>query len=145
MSTIDDIIELSVSWGRIMRHNLMRLSIENHVNWLQLHVLWALAENRSMTMKELSQCLMVTAPTATTFADRLVKLGLVRRIADPTNRKIVRLVLTPSGQRQAKSSQRAQQLMMRRILGVLPTKEQRAMANIMRRLVTAHSTPMHHD
>ena len=143
MSSIENIIELSLTWGRIMRRNMMRLNSSGKLNFLQMHALWVLAERKTMTMKELADGMMIKAPTATTFADRLVKSGFVRRFHDAKNRKRVHLTLTTSGRKMVLRSQRAQRQMMRKILGVLPAKDQRAMARILKLLVTAHSHPPH--
>jgi DNA-binding MarR family transcriptional regulator len=52
----------------------------------------------SITMGELSQALDVSLSTATRTVDWLVKNSYVARCADPEDRRIVRVILTETGQ-----------------------------------------------
>lgn len=135
-----DIIDLSLTWGRIMRHKMITLAKHSKINLLQMHVLGMIAEHPGITMKHIAAALMVTAPTATAFIERLVKSKLVKRMPDPANRKLVRLAVTPSGRRFVAQTKRAQKRMMHGIIGVLPLSDQRTMARVMGRLVKAHSS-----
>lgn len=51
----------------------------------------------AMTMGELGQCLMVTGGSITGLTDRLEGDGLVRRLANPTDRRSHIIELTPRG------------------------------------------------
>jgi DNA-binding MarR family transcriptional regulator len=49
-------------------------------------------------MGELAECLEAASlSSATQMADRLVRLGLVERLSDPTDRRLVRVALSPRG------------------------------------------------
>lgn len=50
-----------------------------------------------MTMGELSQALDVPLSTATRFVDLLVKSEFAERLPDPSDRRVVRVGLTPTG------------------------------------------------
>jgi len=56
-----------------------------------------LDDHAGMTMKEFANAMFIASPSATTFVDRLTRLGWTKRKVDPENRKLVRLSLTPSG------------------------------------------------
>jgi DNA-binding MarR family transcriptional regulator len=62
----------------------------------QLSVLEHLCHG-AVSMRELAKNLGVGESAATAAADRLVKQGLVERLSDPADRRIVRLGLTPKG------------------------------------------------
>lgn len=51
-----------------------------------------------MTMGELSQAVDVPLSTATRIVDSLVGLGYAERLSDPTDRRVVRVGLTRTGQ-----------------------------------------------
>ena len=57
-----------------------------------------LAQREPMTMGEFSQNLDVPLSTATRLVDWLVKSGYVARLADPEDRRVVRVSLTGTGQ-----------------------------------------------
>jgi len=62
--------------------------------WL---VLAALAEQRSLTMTELTARTPASGPTVTRVVDRLVSTAAVYREVDPEDRRKVRVYLSPRG------------------------------------------------
>jgi DNA-binding MarR family transcriptional regulator len=68
------------------------------VTFQQMHALHAIARRSGITMGELAGCLEAASLSgATQMADRLVKLGLVERMSDPGDRRLVRVALSPRG------------------------------------------------
>ena len=65
----------------------------------QLGALEYLSARRESPMNELARHLGVTRPAATGLADRLIAQGLVSRQGDRSDRRVVRLNLTPKGRR----------------------------------------------
>src|SRR5438045_450401 len=96
---IDRILASWMKTGRIMRQRMSSLQKEKGMNPLQLHGLIIIREHDGITMKEFADHLRVTSPTATSFANRLVKLGWITRKHDLKNRKLVRLHISLSGQK----------------------------------------------
>ena len=60
----------------------------------QADALCMLSREGAMSMNDLARNLNIAMSTATALADRLLKQGQVERIADPTDRRVVRLGLT---------------------------------------------------
>lgn len=58
----------------------------------------ALGSNASLSMGELSDALSVPLSTATRLVNMLVGQGYVQRMADPDDRRVVRIGFTPVGQ-----------------------------------------------
>ncbi len=65
----------------------------------QLGVLEQLSGRKEIPMHELAKLIGVTCPAATGLVDRLIAQGLVSRQGDPRDRRIIRIRLTPKGQR----------------------------------------------
>jgi DNA-binding MarR family transcriptional regulator len=59
----------------------------------------ARAGDRGFTFIELSRLLLVTSGNLTGIVDRLERDQLVRRESDPTDRRVIRIQLTPRGRR----------------------------------------------
>lgn len=59
----------------------------------------ARAGDRGFTFIELSRLLLVTSGNLTGIVDRLERDHLVRRESDPTDRRVIRIKLTPRGRR----------------------------------------------
>ena len=65
----------------------------------QLGVLEYLSTRRERPMNELARHLGVTRPAVTGMVDRLIAQGLVNRQGDLSDRRVVRINLTPKGKR----------------------------------------------
>jgi DNA-binding MarR family transcriptional regulator len=82
----------------------------------QLRVLFLVREGPGVTAGELAQRLSVTPPTISGIVDRLVKLGLVRREDDQSDRRLVRNMLTEGGEAACSKLERGAEIFSRRIL-----------------------------
>lgn len=68
------------------------------VTFQQMHALHTIARHGPVTMGALAGSLEAASlSSATQMADRLVRLGLVERMSDPEDRRLVRLGLSPRG------------------------------------------------
>jgi len=65
----------------------------------QVKVLLRLTPGEAIPMRKLAQQLDYDASNLTTLVDRLAGRGALERQADPTDRRVKALVLTPEGQR----------------------------------------------
>lgn len=102
----------------------------------QIHALLIIQEREGLTMKELAMMMHVTSPSATSFVDRLVKLGYVERIHDPGNRRLVRLSITEKGALMLKNKIAERRKMFGELLRVLPESDQRILSEILRKLLS---------
>ncbi len=141
-ATTDDLIDLVFSFSRIMHRKMAEGPLDEHCvkNWLQMHALCVIQERAGITMKDLAGILMITAPTATTFVGRLVRLGCIQRLADENNRKLVRLRITPKGRKLMRETMQRHTILLKSILNPLTTKDQQDMTRIYRKLIDAHSS-----
>ncbi len=64
------------------------------VTMRQLKLLRLLGQHESVAMKELARLAGISTPTATGLVDRMVENGLVVRVDDPDDRRVVRVQLT---------------------------------------------------
>jgi len=82
----------------------------------QLRVMILMRENPGVTAGELATRLAVTPPTISGIVDRLVKLDLVRREDDESDRRLVRNHLTDAGETACSRLERGVEVFTRRIL-----------------------------
>jgi DNA-binding MarR family transcriptional regulator len=82
----------------------------------QLRVMILMRENPGVTAGELATRLAVTPPTISGIVDRLVKLDLVRREDDESDRRLVRNHLTDAGEKACSRLERGVEVYTRRIL-----------------------------
>jgi DNA-binding MarR family transcriptional regulator len=82
----------------------------------QLRVLFLVRESPGVTAGELAHRLAVTPPTISGIVDRLVKLNLIRREDDESDRRLVRNLLTEPGETACKRMEQGTETFTRRIL-----------------------------
>ena len=82
----------------------------------QLRVMFLMRQHPGVTAGELASWLSVTPPTISGIVDRLVKLGLVRREDDESDRRLVRNHLSDPGQAACGWLARGMEVFTRRIL-----------------------------
>jgi MarR family transcriptional regulator, 2-MHQ and catechol-resistance regulon repressor len=138
-SALDALTNLMMQVHRIVRQRNAATMRGVGVSILQLHGLLVMREHPGMTMKELAAQLSVSSPSATVFVARLEEQGLVLRTHDQANRKIVRVTLTPEGQRLATKAFRHFEDSFRSLFGILPHAEQQQLAHIFDHLIRLHS------
>jgi DNA-binding MarR family transcriptional regulator len=131
----DDIAQLTFDLGRCLRQKMLQCS-DSGMHIPQMHALLFIQSHPGITMKELATMMRVTSPSATSFVDRLVKLGHVRRASDATNRKLVRLHLTEDGAESLKHTMADRRKMLLHILSVLSPADQESLKSIMQKLIT---------
>jgi len=138
-SPIDQLSPLLLEMARMLRKKLI-FDSEARFNPLQFHALMVIRERDGITMKEFADALHITSPSATSFADRLVKLKWVKRRQDPGNRKLVRLEMTTAGAAMISSAMAHHGTVMRNLFSKLPEKDQRELVRILQHL---HSSLSH--
>lgn len=134
---VDRIITHMMELHRLLRRHSDTLGTQREhsaLNWPQLHALMLIREHDGMTMKELAKSLHITAPSATSFVERLVKLRWVSRHADPKNRKLVRIKVTEIGKSALTDAMQQKKRLLRRVFGLMQAKDQNEFARILQEL-----------
>lgn len=132
---LDKIFQLTLEIHRTIRHRFIRSGEHQfEVNPLQLFALFAIHDQEGLTMRELANALQITPPSATSFANRLVKYGWIKRKQDPKNRKIVRLSTTKKGKKNLVDHLRKKSTMMKNILSSIPDSDQKELLRILETL-----------
>lgn len=134
-SVLDDIFKTTLEIHRSVRHRFIRTG-ENQceVNPLQLFALFAIHDQKGITMRALASALQITPPSATSFANRLVKYGWIKRKKDEKNRKIVRLFTTKKGEKSLADHLQKKSNMMKEILSAIPGSDQKELLRILKTL-----------
>lgn len=131
---IDALVQSVYELGRVMRKRMLSCdSGEMHMG--QIHAMMLIQEKSGITMKELADGLRVTSPSATSFVDRLVKLGYVGRVHDAENRRLVRLKLLEAGSRILKQKMSERRKIFSEVLGGLPEEDQKSLLAILRKVL----------
>jgi MarR family transcriptional regulator for hemolysin len=100
----------------------------------QFGALAAVAEQEGRSQRELAQRLETDANTLMVVCDALQKKGLVERKADPADRRIRRIVLTPRGARVCAEALGLAEQLYRPLLRILPEGQIRKALPALQRL-----------
>jgi DNA-binding MarR family transcriptional regulator len=103
-------------------------------SFLQLNTLRFVKQKKPL-MKDIADYLAITPPSATSLVDTLTRLGMVRRVLDKEDRRIIRIVITPKGTRYLKESFEKIEGKIKEKLGILTPKEQEDLANILSKII----------
>lgn len=104
------------------------------INPQQMYATFTIFEHEGLTMKELAEYLGITSPSATSLVNRLVRMKWVSRLADPKNRKLVRLKLAPDGKKKLTTAMKTQSQAMGDVLSLLTVKDRTDFARILSNL-----------
>lgn len=143
----DRIITLWMQITRLLHQRMVSLRKgkgPSALNPMQIHALIIIKEHDGLTMKEFAQFLHVTSPSATSFANRLVRLKWIKRVSDKTNRKLVRLRLTDTGGKIISGKMKEHTSAMRELFALLSADDQNEFIRILANLHTSLAKQIKH-
>lgn len=111
----------------------------------QLRVLFMMRQQPGVTAGELASRLAVTPPTISGIVDRLVRLELVRREEDESDRRLVRNHLTEKGDAVCGWFERGGEVFTRRILVELHHEDLQALVQGLQAFARAADHVLHAD
>jgi DNA-binding MarR family transcriptional regulator len=100
----------------------------------QIKLVVHLAVHGPQTMSEVAEGLNVTTPAVTGLVDKLEKRGMVERVRDTQDRRVVRVCLSPHAQQVAEAHLTERRRQMRSVLATLTPEEQQTFIKTLRLL-----------
>ena len=129
--------EMSVIMPRMMREFVKRqprVVATGEVSLPQMAILHILKEKNQCMMSELARLLSVTTSAATGIVDRMVRAGLLKRIPDPNDRRIINIRITPKGKRTIGAIFRQRQKMMIGVFKHFSSGERETYLNMVKKI-----------
>ena len=93
-------------------------------------------------MKEIAFALDVTLPAATGLIDRLYITGFVKRIFEPSDRRIIRIILTEKGKKAVKEVKEKRKVVIKDVFSHLSESERQQYLRILKKVVANLNTKM---
>jgi MarR family transcriptional regulator, organic hydroperoxide resistance regulator len=101
-----------------------RVLLEQHgVTAAQAYTLLAIPSDSSLSMNDLSATMGLASSTMTRTVDQLVLKGLVERLPDHTDRRVIRIQLATSGRETQRAIEAALKAFFEQALAEIPTGE----------------------
>ncbi len=91
----------------------------------------------AVKMKDIARELNISLPAATGIIERLHHSGLVRRVANPFDRRVIKIVLTPKGKGVLENTRRVRRRAIEDVFSCLTENERRQYLGILRKLKNA--------
>lgn len=101
----------------------------------QMVTLFAIHERGTCRMSELAESTQQSAGTLTGIVDRLIADGLVTRVRNTTDRRVVEVTLTPEGEQRLQLVQQARFEDTERMFGHFSDEDLRASERILQRIL----------
>ena len=128
--------ELRVAFGELRCVGSERL-VKQGVSMTHLHVLSMLEHHGDLTMSHLADLLGVSYSNATGVVDRIEERGLVERVRDNVDRRVVIVRLTDQGRDRLNDVQLLKEDLLQKVLQHLDTDELRGVGEALRSLRAA--------
>jgi len=103
----------------------------------ELHTIAMIGKMGSPTMSELARRGRVTLGTMTVMVNKLVRKGYAKRRRQASDRRVVRVSLTPGGRKIDRLHEQFHRDLVDRIMAMLTEKEQRQVARIIQKIATS--------
>jgi DNA-binding MarR family transcriptional regulator len=131
--------EMSVVMPRLLREFLKRQPaavITGTISVPQMAILHSLIEMKQCKMTDIAKLLYVTTSAATGIVDRMVKSGLLMRVPDTGDRRVVNIQITPKGKKTMNNIFTQRQKMMIAIFKNFTPEEREIYLNMVKKIHT---------
>jgi DNA-binding MarR family transcriptional regulator len=108
-------------------------------NWMRCETLRFISENDEPTMQKIAKHLRVTAPSATSLARKLSSLGWIKRVPSESDRRVVRIRLSPKGERELARYKRQSEATMKKVFSKLPERDLAELRRALKNLRDIHT------
>ena len=141
MSTtnLEKLVSMIFTTSRLIRERSGNQEKIDPFSMLQLETLRYVDEKENPSMREIADYLCITAPSATSLIDTLVKSKRLLRIHGKADRRLVRLAITPKGKEALVIGFKKITKRMQTILSNLDEKEKADLIMILGKLSQAYS------
>lgn len=126
------LISLFFNMGRNMRHHSPK---HDPMSLLKFETLRYVAEAKRIQMKEIANLLSITAPSATSLINGLVKTGALKRVHNDNDRRSVYLEITAEGKKFVEQGRKQLFTSVACCLNSLTSKEKESLITILEKIL----------
>lgn len=121
--SVDEVLEGLTPMMAYQRRSMMQVWQDRSVSKLHLHVLLLLDHHGPLPMSRLAALVDVSVSNMTGIVDRLEHHGLVARVRDDRDRRLVLVRVTPLGASRCEEAEGLRREHLRRVIGTLDGPE----------------------
>ncbi len=129
-SDIEKLLPLMLEMGRLIK-NEMANSGGDMCSYLQSETLRFIDEHGTPSMREIAEYLKITPPSVTVHVTALVEEGILERVADGEDRRVIRLRLSKKGKSILEKNMQLKSKAFSKIISHLSKKEIQELTRIL--------------
>ena len=123
----------------VLRRNIIEAikkeGLQHDLTFSQVEVLYFIGPARRVTMRSIAEYLKITPPSATEIISEMEKKGLIKRMGNISDRRLVHIVFTRLAKRLFASVSRRKELVLRKMISKLSEKDRKNLERIIRILI----------
>ena len=127
--------DLLLMFRRKILESVKKEGIKHDLTVSQIEILHFIGLSGRKTMKNISDYLKITPPSATLMIEEMEKKGLVKRINDEKDHRVVLITLTPKTKKVFVSICKRKELIFKEMISKLSEKEQKSLEHIIKIII----------
>jgi DNA-binding MarR family transcriptional regulator len=135
----EELISHMFIMGRLMRDKLHKDIDAGQCSMMEFEAMKYVKDVGRPHMRDVAKNFHVTPPAATLLIESLVKAKLLDRVLDPTDRRSVRVSLTPKGKKILERGIAKKVGEMKKIFGVLTPDERTQLVSLIKKIIKNNS------
>lgn len=135
ISDIEHLFTTMMQLGKLMSQRTQETHEERIATMLQFAALNFVKEQPNGTVGDFAKFMQLSKSSATQLVERLVKADLVERLPDKDDRRIIRITLTPSGEKEYEVLHEQMLKKMKVFTSKIPAKDLREIIRITTNLI----------
>jgi len=127
--------DLLLIFRRKVLENIKREGLKHDLTISQVEILDFIGPIGRRTMKDIADYLKITPPSVTTLVEEMEEKGLVKRINDKKDRRVIFITLTGKTKKTFTSICKQKELIFREMISRLTKKDQKILERIIKILI----------
>jgi len=131
----EGLCELLLGFRRKIAESAKKNSLKHELTFSQFETLWFIGSVGKKSMEAIADYLKITPPSATSMIGKMEKKGLVSRMQDVKDRRVIYIRLTKKTKKQLEALWRQKEKMFNKIVSKLSKKDKGNLERIIRTLI----------
>ena len=119
-----------------MLESVKKAGVKNELTFSQVEILNFIGFSGKKTMKDIAKYLKITPPSATLTIEEMEKKGLVKRINDKSDHRVVLITLSEKTKKVFASVCKQKELIFKEMISKLSEKEQKNLEHIIKIIIS---------
>ncbi len=123
----------------VLRRNIVEAirkdGLKHDLTFSQVEVLYFIGPSGKVTMRSIAEYLKITPPSATEIISEMEKKGLIKRMSDARDRRVVYIVFTGVAKKLFVSIAKRKELILKKMISRLSQSDQSSLERIIRILI----------